>query len=144
MSFPLATTQPEWSCLQHSALRDGTLDLCMEQSITPLGWSPLGGGRLAWSDAQISQAIDQGQLTKEAAQNLRTTVSILDQLAEVKEVSRAATAIAWTMQHPAGVIPIIGTQNLDRMKDCVSAQTVSLSKEEWNSVLVAAQGYPLP
>ena len=30
LSFPLVSTQPEWSCFQTQALRDGTLDLSME------------------------------------------------------------------------------------------------------------------
>jgi predicted oxidoreductase len=144
LNFPLATTQPEWSCLAHDPLRDGTLDLCMETGMVPLGWSPLGGGKLAWHDERINQAMNEGQLTTKSADILKGLITILDQLSEVYEVSRTAIAIAWSMSHPAGVIPIIGTQNLDRMRDCIDAQKIILSREEWNRVLVGAQGYPLP
>ena len=139
LSFNLATSQPEWSCWAHQPLRDGTLDLCMELGMTPLGWSPLAGGRLGMSVEEARAQSDQSE-----ARRLVATVSKLDELAARHGVSRAALAIAWTMAHPAGVIPIIGTQRLERMNDCASATQVQLSREEWNEVLVAAQGYPLP
>jgi predicted oxidoreductase len=143
LSFDLATSQPEWSCWTHAPLRDGTLDLCMERGITPLGWSPLGGGRLGISTEE-AQSQAHANPNQDEAQRLFATVSKLDELATRHEVSRAALAIAWTMAHPAGVIPIIGTQRLERMNDCATAVKVQLTREEWNEVLIAAQGYPLP
>ena len=143
LSFDLATSQPEWSCWAHEPLRDGMLDLCMERGMTPLGWSPLAGGRLGMS---IDEARAQAQTNSNdhEGQRLLATVIKLDELATRHEVSRAALAIAWTMAHPSGVIPIIGTQRVARMTDCASAAKVQLTREEWNEVLIAAQGYPLP
>ena len=143
LSFKLATT-PEWSSWALGALRDGTLDYCMEAGLTPLGWSPLGGGRLAMSRDQVEEQRASGALSSTEAKRLLDVLSVLDELAASHNVSRAALAIAWTMAHPAGVIPIIGTQNLGRMRDCVNAREVTLSREEWNRVLIASQGYPLP
>ena len=143
LSFDLITAQPEWSCWSHGALRDGVLDLCMEREMTPLGWSPLAGGRLATSVEEARAALD-AQPNDPNAKRLFDTVSALDALAKRYEVSPTAVAIAWTMRHPAGVIPIIGTQRLERMSECVSAAQVQLTRAEWNEVLVAAQGYPLP
>ena len=144
LSFPLVTSQPEWSCWSHQALRDGTLDYCMEATVTPLGWSPLGGGKLAASAEQVSALLSDGQLNEDQARRLSSILVVLDRIALEREVSRAAIAIAWTMAHPAGVIPIIGTQNLERMADCAQAADVIFTREEWNEVLIAAQGYPLP
>ena len=144
LSFPLATTQPEWSCWAHDALRDGTLDYCMETGLTPLGWSPLAGGRLTWSIGNIEQAVVKNELSGEEGRRLTQTVSVLDELASQHQVQRSTIALAWTMAHPALVVPIIGTQNLDRMKQSQETLTVQLSREDWNRVLVAAQGYPLP
>ena len=140
LPFKIATLQPEWSCWSHQALRDGVLDLAMEQGYTPLGWSPLAGGQLGKAVDDVRSSVDH----EEQASKLIDTVTLLDQLAEKYQVSRAAVAIAWAMRHPAGVIPIIGTKRFDLMVDCSTAAQVNLSQPEWNQVLQAAQGYPLP
>ena len=59
-------------------------------------------------------------------------------------MSRSAVALAWILAHPAGVIPIVGTQRLERIRECVGAVTVKLTRTQWNQILVAAQGEPLP
>ena len=51
LTFPIAATQPEFSAAELSPLRDGTLDLCMQEGVVPLAWSPLAGGRLVRREA---------------------------------------------------------------------------------------------
>jgi predicted oxidoreductase len=46
-SFPLTVHQVEISLAKLDCFEDGTLDQCLAEKITPLAWSPLGGGRLA-------------------------------------------------------------------------------------------------
>lgn len=135
LDFPIATHQPEFSCIQHRALRDGILDQCMELGVTPLAWSPLAGGQLGLSPAE---AVSTGN------QALADTLQILDQIAEEQSVNRTSVALAWIMAHPSGIIPIIGTQRLERIKLAAEAYQVQLTREQWNQILVAAQGYPLP
>lgn len=144
LNFPLATTQPEWSCWAHGALRDGTLDYCMEVGLLPLGWSPLGGGKLTQTAETIAAEQSSGNITDSEAERLLNTISTLDDIAAQYNVSRSALAISWCMAHPAGVMPIIGTQSPERMRDCVNARDLTLTREEWNRVLIAAQGFPLP
>lgn len=135
LPFPIATHQPEFSCWQHQALRDGILDQCLEYRVTPLAWSPIAGGRLAMSSAQAAEA---------GGARLVALLKVLDRIAAEQGVSRTAVALAWTMVHPAGVIPIIGTQNLERIRSSVDALKVQLTRPLWNEILVAAQGEPLP
>ena len=130
LPFPIATRQPEFSCLQHSILRDGILDQCLEKGVTPLAWSPLAGGSLFEQEPTDDK--------------VRNTQQVLQRIASEQNVSVSAVALAWTMVHPSGVIPIIGTQNTTRIRESVDALRVSLSRTEWNEILVAAQGYPLP
>ncbi len=134
LSFPIATHQPEFSAWTHDILRDGILDQCLELGVTPMAWSPLSGGKLAMQKDE-AQSIDP---------RLGALIGELDCIAEEQGVSRTAVALAWVMRHPAGVIPIIGTQNVERIKDSVTALKVELSRTQWNSILVAAQGEPLP
>jgi len=67
----------------------------------------------------------------------------LDELAEREGASRAAVALAWVLAHPAGVIPIVGTQRLDRIADAATATSVHLSRTDWYA-LTAAAGRDLP
>ena len=136
LPFPIATHQPEFSCWQHQALRDGILDQCLEYRVTPLAWSPIAGGRLAMSYAQAASL--------EGGDRLVALLQVLDRIAAEQGVARTAVALAWTMVHPAGIIPIIGTQNLERIRHSVDALKVQLTRPLWNEILVAAQGEPLP
>jgi predicted oxidoreductase len=121
----LVTTQPELSLLRLDPIDDGTLDAAMASDLTPLAWSPLGGGRIA------SGAIPPG------------LASAIDAVAERDGVSRAAVALAWVMAHPSGPIPIIGTQRSERIRDAGAAVEVELSRADWYA-LVAAAGRELP
>ena len=132
LPFPIATRQPEFSCWRHAPLRDGTLDQCLELRITPLAWSPMAGGRLGMDPADAEDP------------RLRNLLAVLDEIAQSQGVSRGSVAIAWTMLHPSGVIPILGTQRIDRIREGVSALKVRLSRTQWNDILIAAQGEPLP
>lgn len=129
LAVPLASTQPEFSPLALEPLHDGTLDLAMQHGHSVLAWSPLGGGRLA----------DPGNDDR-----ARRVGMELDVLAERNGVSRAAAAYAWLMAHPAGVIPIVGSQQPDRIRAAADACRVRWTREEWYRVLVAARGSPLP
>jgi predicted oxidoreductase len=46
-------------------------------------------------------------------------------------------------QYPAGMQPMIGTMNIDRLKDCVKASEIHLTREEWYGIFRAA-GNVLP
>ncbi len=131
LDVPLVTSQPEWSALHLDPLVDGTFDLCAETAMTPLAWSPLGGGRLAPSDDP-------------ADERTARLVEVLDRLAAARGVERTVVALAWTMRHPSGPIPIIGTQQPERIRSLAAAAEVTLDRAEWYEVLVASRGERLP
>ncbi len=56
---------------------------------------------------------------------------VAGRLAEEKEVSKSAIAIAWILRHPAKIQPLIGTTNWQRLKDICTGVDVELSREEW-------------
>lgn len=136
LPFPIATHQPEFSCWRHGPLRDGVLDQCLERRVAPLAWSPLAGGVLGHSAAEARQ--------QPGGERLAALLEVLDRIAGQQETSRSAVALAWVMAHPARPIPIIGTQRVERMRECADALRVRLSRTEWNAILVAAQGERLP
>lgn len=129
LPFPLASVQPEFSALAIAPLGDGVLDYAAEIGARVLAWSPLAGGRLA--------------APGEDARALRVT-GALDALAQSHGTSRVAIALAWVMAHPAGVIPIIGSQTPARIHEAMAALRVRLSRAEWYEILTASRGERLP
>jgi predicted oxidoreductase len=136
LPFAVATQQPELSCWRIDPLRDGTLDQCLRLGITPLAWSPLAGGRLALPPDAARREPDGGRLA--------ALLGALDRLASREGVSRPAVALAWLLAHPAGIVPIVGTQRSDRLRACLEAMRVQLTRGDWYEVLAASQGHPHP
>ena len=128
---PLATLQPEFSAIAVEPSFDGVLDLAMEARMTPLAWSPLGGGRLADSVDAADPAT-------------RRVATRLDELARAHGTTRSAVALAFVMRHPSRPIPILGTQNPSRIAAATDALKINLSRAEWYSLVVAARGVPMP
>ncbi len=129
MTFPLVTTQPEYSVLSLGPLTDGTFDRCMRDGVTPLAWSPLGGGRLM-VDGPDGPSPE--------------LVSVMSEIEAREGVDRAALALAFVLAHPSRAIPIAGTQNTDRISKAVDALTVTLSRDDVYSLIQASTGVPLP
>ncbi len=123
----LATNQPEFSALRLNAMRDGSLDLCMELGITPLAWSPLSGGRLA-TGHNVPKALN---LT-------------LRQLAAREGVSPAVIAVAFVLAHPANLVAVVGSQNPDRLTELAGATAVHLDRSDVYAIIQASDGSPLP
>ena len=129
LPFELASTQPEFSALAIAPISDGVLDQAMQHGMGVMAWSPLGGGRLGGASDD---------------KRVQTVATALDEIAERQGVSRASVAYAWIMAHPSGAIPIVGSQQPERIAESVEALKVSLSRAEWYAVLTASRGERLP
>ncbi len=127
LPFPIAATQPQFSCAHLDPMRDGTFDRAMRDGVVPLAWSSLAGGRLATGDDVPADLI-----------------AVLDRLAEREGVDRAAIAIAFVLAHPSQPVAIIGSQNPDRIRAATAALTVNLNRADVYEIVVASDGVPLP
>lgn len=66
---------------------------------------------------------------------------VLSELAEKYSVSKTTIAIAWILRHPAGMQPVTGTTNPERLKECFRAADVTLTREEWYKVYLATGSF---
>ena len=128
LDHKLVAVQPEISPLCITAIEDGTLDQAMMLGLTVLAWSPLGGGRLASPASARDKAV--------AAE--------LDRIGAQQGISRSVAAYSWLMAHPAGIVPIIGSQQATRIAEGAAALNVRWNRQDWYAVLVAARGAPMP
>jgi len=121
----LLTNQIEISLTQNNALTNGDLAYMQQHDILPMAWSPLGGGELFKNS--------QSPLNQK-----------LISLAKDFAVQPAAIAIAWLLRHPAQILPIMGSNHMQRIKQFSEALTVDLSREQWFELLQAATGHEVP
>lgn len=68
---------------------------------------------------------------------------VLDRLAEKYGITQNAVAVAWILRHPAGIQTIVGSTNLQRIRDISKAAEIKLTREEWYEIYLAA-GKQLP
>lgn len=142
---PLIANQVQLSLLQHESFdswlvpetatqRRDILEYCMLKGVSVQSWSPLDGGWLCGRDLS-------GDDAPEAA---KAAAPIVAELAEQHGVAPEAIVLAWLLRHPAGIIPIIGTMNPDRIRACCRAVEVEMSREEWYRLYVAVRGRSVP
>jgi predicted oxidoreductase len=133
LDFPLAAIQSEISAWMPDAILDGTLDYTQEARLTPMAWSPLAGGALA-----------TGIGPEGDSERFSHLVVALDKIAEASGVERDAVGMAWLLAHPAGIVPIIGSQSPTRIRSAASAYAVKMTRRHWYSVLEARLGRRMP
>ena len=125
MSNKLVTNQIELSVLETSALTNGDLAFLQERKIKPMAWSPLGGGSLFSDNDEKSKAI----------------LTCLSRIANEQNTTADAVAIAWLLKHPCNILPVMGTNNLSRIKSLSSALKVNLDRQAWFEIYTAALGH---
>jgi predicted oxidoreductase len=128
LSFPLMTNQVEFSVLHTQPLFDGTLDQCQALNISPMAWSPLGGGRLFKSQ-------------EEQPSRVRT---VLQTIGAELGLTIDQVAMAWIATHPARVVPITGSGKIENIRLAIEASKVKLSRQQWFAILAASQGHEVP
>ena len=121
MKNKLVTNQIELSVLAHDSFVNG--DVAFHQRIgTPLmAWSPLAGGALFSGDHP-------------------DVMSALSKVASENNVDETAVAIAWLLAHPSRILPVLGTNSLERIKGMSAALDVKMDRQTWYEIYTAALG----
>ncbi|MEM7272363.1 MAG: aldo/keto reductase [Actinomycetota bacterium] len=127
LDFPIVSDQPEFSITALGALRDGTLDRCMQHGRVPLAWSPLAGGSLATGDGVAPELL-----------------AVIDDLAAREGVGRAVLAVAFVLAHPSKPVAIVGSQQAERLVEQATAVDVTLDRDDVYRLIQASEGQPLP
>lgn len=129
--FPLVTNQVEASLLHLPPFLDGTFDQCLQHRLHPMVWSPLGGGQLFGPEPD-----ERAQRIRQAANRLikrRGQPISIDQL-----------LLAWLLQHPAKLLPVLGTGNSERLQAAAAAMDIMMTREEWFELWEASTGQEVP
>ena len=125
METPLATNQIEISLGARSAFTGPDLPFLQERGIRPMAWSPLAGGRLlAEADAPLRQRLES--LGAEAGTDW------------------SAVAVAWLLRHPAGIVPVLGTNDPARIARLSGSLGIEMDRQTWFELYTLAQGREVP
>ena len=105
------------------------MDYCRLNDITIQAWSPLQFGFIK---GHFMGNPDFEGLNRK-----------LEELGEAYGITATAMAIAWILRHSAKIQPVVGSVNLERMRDIARAANVTISRKEWYD-LYCATGKSLP
>lgn len=103
----------------------GTLEHAQQHGVQLQAWGPLAQGR--FSDPAASPG---AQAVHDIAAAHGTTAN--------------AVLLAWLLRHPAGIQPVIGSGNPQRIRECGDAVRIRLSRDDWYRLYVTARGQALP
>lgn len=124
MKTQLATNQIEISLSEISPFTNGDIAFHQQHGHPMMAWSPLSGGELVTQGGAVAD--------------------LMDQIAADQGVDRAAVAVAFLLRHPSTILPVLGTNNLDRIKSISDAARVTLDRETWFTLFEAALGHEVP
>ena len=128
LDMPLATNQVEISvsCLAH--FENENTEYFLKHKIKPMAWSPLAGGAIFDPKTEKDQRLTA--VLKTIAAELNTDIDLV--------------MYAWLLKHPTGIMPIVGSQHINRIKSAVDALKIELSLEQWYKIYIASKGEDLP
>lgn len=125
----LVTNQVEISpyCLEH--FENGNIDYFMKERIKPMAWSPL-----AWGKLLIPSDLKGERIRR-----------VIEEIAAELGVHPVENIIySWLLNHPATIMPIVGTGKIERIKEAVEAMNIEMSLEQWYKIYNASTGTELP
>lgn len=131
MKHKLQTNQIELSLLSTAPFTNGQIAHAQQHRMPVMAWSPLGGGRL------------HSQANTPATAAARLTPK-LKQLAQTADTDTTAVAMSWLMHHPVGVLPVMGSNQLERIAQFGAAARVPMDRQTWYELYELANGHEVP
>ena len=122
---PVSVNQIEFSLTQHQSIYQGTLDQLFVKKIRPMSWSPLGN------------------YFKEKNKRNERIRKVMEKLTKKYHATEDQLLLAWILNHPSRVIPVLGTTKKNRLEKAVQSLNIKLELEDWFNLLEESQGHPV-
>lgn len=118
---PLVTNQIEINPLNIDSLSNGDIAFLQQRKVPPMAWSPLGGGALFSGErAELSQT--------------------LSEISDRYDTDIANIVYAWLLVHPARIIPVLGTNKIERIQSAAKSVDIRMDRQTWFEIYTAALG----
>lgn len=122
MNHTLVGHQLQLSLAHPEPLFDGLYDAVLADGLSPMAWSPLGGGTVFEDVLGAS----------------------LSRLAEDFAASSAGLALAWLRALPGHPVPVIGTLKEERIDELLDGARYDINRPTWFALLEEARGHRVP
>jgi aryl-alcohol dehydrogenase-like predicted oxidoreductase len=138
---PIVTLQPQYNLLVREIEFELT-DVCLNENIGILPWSPLAGGWLTGKyqrdqtptgDSRLGDDPERGMeayAPRNAQERTWQVIDAVGKIAQSRRVSMAQVALAWTADRPAVTSVILGARTVEQLDDNLAAAGLHLSEEE--------------
>jgi aryl-alcohol dehydrogenase (NADP+) len=138
---PIVTLQPQYNLLARD-IEFELVDVCVNEGIGILPWSPLAGGWLTGKytrDATPSGATRLGEDPargmeaygpRNAQERTWRVIEAVRQVADERGVPMSQVALAWVADRPAVTSVILGARTLEQLDDNLGAAGLHLSAKE--------------
>lgn len=111
-----ALTHPE-------SMSNGLIDHCQSQGIGVMAWNPLGS------------------YFKEPDRSKERMLPLLEELRHKYDSDADQLLLAWLLQHPAKIHPVVGTTEPDRLKKALEATAIQMDIQDWFRLYEASRGH---
>ena len=128
MKHKLVTNQIEISVKNTEPFINGDIAFLQKLGKPVMAWSPMGGGSLFETQDQQSKRL----------------LETLSDIAGPLGCDISTIALSWLISHPAEIIPVIGTNNIQRITEASKATDFILDRETWFEVYTASIGADVP
>jgi aryl-alcohol dehydrogenase (NADP+) len=138
---PIVTLQPQYNLVVRD-IEFELVDVCRNENIGILPWSPLAGGWLTGKyqrdetptgSTRLGENPERGMEAYAPRNAQERTWRIIDtvrRVAEGRGVSMSQVALAWVADRPAVTSVILGARNLEQLDDNLGAAGLHLTEDE--------------
>ncbi len=140
-SAPIVTLQPQYNLLVRD-IEFELVDVCVNEGIGMLPWSPLAGGWLTGKYTRDETPTGATRLGEDPARGMEAygprnaqertwrVIEAVREVAEERGVPMSRVALAWVADRPAVTSVILGARTLDQLDDNLAAADLHLSTKE--------------
>jgi predicted oxidoreductase len=122
LRIPIVTNYVELNLLNTAAFDNGQVDYIKQKYMRPLAVSPLAQGKIANSNEKIPLAVR----------------AKLEDLGLKYNSHFESVAIAWLVK--LGALPLIGTIDVQRIKNIAAAFKINLDRQDWYELYAVSRG----
>lgn len=139
------TLQPHYSIFHRNEYENELADLCADQNIAVIPYSPLAAGFATGKYTRENKSPDNSRASGGLIQSLINNddaydaLDVMQEIASAHDVPIAQIALAWMLHKPTITAPIIGARTVAQLEGTIGAVEVRLSEEEMRRLDKATQ-----
>jgi len=128
--------QPHYSLFNRSEFEQELADVCADQDIAVIPYSPLAAGFATGKYTRDNKSPDNSRAGGGLIQRLINSedaynaLDVMRGIADAHEVPVAHVALAWLLAQPTVTAPIVGTRTVEQLEGTIGAVDLSLDEDE--------------